>query len=195
MLDGLIARNPATLVKRPNVARREAKHLDANTVAAVLQAAEGLRYRPVLVVIAATGLRRGEALALRWEHLNLKDGTLEVAVTLGRVGAELVISEPKSPRSRRTVPSAFSFARPGRVGPRCGRPTRLGAVADHRVAGSTFVGCVEPRLRRARVRRGRRRGRCVPPVGVGADHRADQQRPTRSGCWRRPVWRRRCIRR
>jgi integrase len=108
-LDGLIARNPCTLVKRPSVARREAKHLDANTVAAVLQAAEGLRYRPVLVLIAATGLRRGEALALRWEHINLKDGALKVAATLGRVGDGLVITEPKSPRSRRTVPLASAI--------------------------------------------------------------------------------------
>jgi integrase len=103
-LDGHLARNPATLVKRPGVARHEAKHLDASTVSAVLKAAEGLRYRPVLVLIAATGLRRGEALALHWEHVNLREGTLRVAATLSRVGHELVITEPKSPRSRRTVP-------------------------------------------------------------------------------------------
>lgn len=103
-LDGLIARNPATLVKRPGVAREEARHLAAADVAALLTAAEGLRYRPVLALIAATGLRRGEALALRWEHINLKDGTLKVAATLSRVDGRLLITEPKSPRSRRTVP-------------------------------------------------------------------------------------------
>ncbi|MGZ6772687.1 MAG: tyrosine-type recombinase/integrase, partial [Mycobacteriaceae bacterium] len=59
-------------------------HLAAADVAALLKAAEGLRYRPVLALIAATGLRRGEALALRWEHVNLKDGTLRVASTLSR---------------------------------------------------------------------------------------------------------------
>jgi integrase len=103
-LDGHIARNPATLVKRPGVARREAKHLDADTTAAVLKAAEGLRYRTVLVLIAATGLRRGEALALRWDYINLNEGTLKVAATLSRVGDQLSITEPKSPRSRRIVP-------------------------------------------------------------------------------------------
>jgi integrase len=60
--DGLLARNPAALVKRPGIERKEARHLDAATVAAILVGAEGLRYRPVLVLIAATGLRRGE----RW---------------------------------------------------------------------------------------------------------------------------------
>jgi integrase len=60
VLDGLMARNPCTLVRRPGVRRpgvrrREAKHLGAGSVAAVLKAAERLRYYRVLVLIAATG--------------------------------------------------------------------------------------------------------------------------------------------
>ncbi|MGC2652145.1 MAG: hypothetical protein WA317_00775 [Mycobacterium sp.] len=39
-------------MKRPGVARPEANHSDANAVTAVLMAAEGLRHRPVLVLIA-----------------------------------------------------------------------------------------------------------------------------------------------
>ena len=78
-LYGLMARYPCTLVRRPGVRRREAKHLDAATVAAVLKGAERLRYYRVLVLIAATGLRRGEALGLHWQHVNLKDGSLKVA--------------------------------------------------------------------------------------------------------------------
>jgi integrase len=56
------------------------------------------------MLIAATGIRRGECLALRWDHVDLDSGTLKVAATLGRVDKELVISEPKTARSRRTVP-------------------------------------------------------------------------------------------
>jgi integrase len=104
--DGLLARNPAAQVKRPGVERREAKHLDANAVSAVLRAAEGSRYYPALVMIASTGLRRGEALALRWDSdvLNLDEGWLKVRRTLARIGDRLVISEPKTDRARRTVP-------------------------------------------------------------------------------------------
>lgn len=103
-LDGLVADNPVTRVPRPRVARTEAKHLDAAAVTALLAAAEKLRYRPVLVLIAATGLRRGEALALHWRDMDLASGTLKVAGTLSRVGGRLEISEPKTVRSRRTVP-------------------------------------------------------------------------------------------
>lgn len=104
--DGLVSRNAVALVKRPGIQRREARHLDASGVAAVLKAAEGSRYHTALVLIASTGLRKGECLALRWDSdvLNLDEGWLKVRKTLGRVGNELVFSEPKTDRSRRTVP-------------------------------------------------------------------------------------------
>jgi integrase len=102
--DQLIADNPATRVKRPSVARTEARYLDAGQVSAVLTAATGLRYYPVLVFIAATGLRRGEATALKWRHIDLDGKSLRVEGTLSRVAGELVITPPKSERSRRTVP-------------------------------------------------------------------------------------------
>jgi integrase len=58
----------------------------------------------VLVLIAATGLRKGEALALRWDRVDLDAGTVKVAATISRINQKLVISEPKTDRSRRTVP-------------------------------------------------------------------------------------------
>ncbi|MBN7304334.1 tyrosine-type recombinase/integrase [Mycobacteroides abscessus subsp. bolletii] len=102
--DGLLARNPAALVKRPGVERKEARHLDAGEVTAVLNASEGLRHRDALVLIAATGLRKGEALALRWDAVDLDKRVLKVSATLGRIGNRLVITEPKTTRSRRIVP-------------------------------------------------------------------------------------------
>ena len=104
--DGLIARNPAALVSRPSIERREAKHLEASEVAALLKAAETSRYYPALALIAATGIRRGEALALSWDKsvVNLDEGWLKVRKSVGRVGKTLVFSEPKTERSRRTVP-------------------------------------------------------------------------------------------
>jgi integrase len=102
--DGLLHRNPSAQVARPGVARTEARHLDTEALTALLKAAEGSRYHPVLMLIAATGLRRGEALALSWDRVDLDAGTVVVAATLGRVGKRLVISEPKTERSRRSVP-------------------------------------------------------------------------------------------
>jgi integrase len=73
-------------------------------VTALLKAAEGSRYHPVLLLIAATGLRRGEALGLAWSAVDLDAGLLRVAATLARVGGRLVITPAKTDRSRREVP-------------------------------------------------------------------------------------------
>jgi integrase len=102
--DGLLARNPAAQVGRPGVKRREAKYLPADTVTALLRAAEPSRYYPALVLIAGTGIRRGEAAALAWDAVDLDAGTMRIAATMSRVDGELVTTEPKTERSRRTVP-------------------------------------------------------------------------------------------
>ena len=102
--DGLLGRNPAALVKRPGVERREATHLDAAGVTGLLVAAEGSRYHGALTLIAGTGLRKGECLGLHWSDVDLDAATLTVRSTLARVGGQLVCSPPKTERSRRTVP-------------------------------------------------------------------------------------------
>jgi len=102
--DGLLARNPAAAIKRPGVERTEAKHVESVDVTALLEAAKDSRYHAVLALIAATGLRRGEALALKWEHVDLEAGVLLVRGTLGRVNGRLLVTEPKTARSRRSVP-------------------------------------------------------------------------------------------
>jgi integrase len=102
--DGLVGRNPAALVKRPGIEQAESKHLTPDDVSKLLEAAGGSRYYPVLVLIASTGMRKGEALALCWDKVDLDAGLLKVTATLNRVGGQLVSSEPKTARSRRTVP-------------------------------------------------------------------------------------------
>lgn len=102
--DGLLATNPAAAVKRPHVARHEAAHLSPADVVRLLDAAKDSRHHLALTLIATTGLRKGEALALRWTDLDLDGGLLRVAGTLGRVGGKLTVSEPKTTRSRRAVP-------------------------------------------------------------------------------------------
>lgn len=106
--DGLLATNPAAAVKRPKVSVKEATYLDVTDVSKLLRAASESRYSPALQLIAATGLRAGEATGLRWQDVDLEDGSLRVRHTVSRLKSGLELTEPKTAKSRRTVPLSAS---------------------------------------------------------------------------------------
>lgn len=58
---------------------------------------------PLWHVFAHTGLRRGEALGLRWSDLDLDAGRASIRQALTAVGYDLTFAPPKTPRSRRSV--------------------------------------------------------------------------------------------
>jgi integrase len=102
--DGAIATNPAASVRRPRVTNKEALHLSPAQVADLLRAAASSRYAPLFELLVHTGLRRGEALALQWTDIDLDRGTLRVRGTLTRIDGALIVTEPKTAKSKRFVP-------------------------------------------------------------------------------------------
>ncbi len=101
--DGLVRANVAAAVKRPSEERHDAAYLNRDQVNALLTAARTTRLRALYVLMLGTGLRRGEALALRWSDIDFARGVLRVRGTLNRVNGLLVVSEPKTKQSRRSV--------------------------------------------------------------------------------------------
>ena len=76
----VLARNPADAFRKrlPKVERREMVTLTAVQAARLLDAIKQTRvYRPVLIALA-TGMRRGEALAIRWRNIDLERATARV---------------------------------------------------------------------------------------------------------------------
>lgn len=102
--DQLIARNPVEAAERVSAPSKEVSHLPAVDVAKILGAAKETRYAAILTVIATTGLRKGEALALKWPDIDLDKGVLHVRGTLSRINGRLIVTEPKTEKSRRKVP-------------------------------------------------------------------------------------------
>ncbi len=100
---GLVARNVATLVQPPRVQRFEISALDTDQAQRLLTAIRGDRLEALYSVALAIGLRQGEALGLRWRDLDLVGGVLRVRHALQRVDGNLVLIEPKTTRSRRTI--------------------------------------------------------------------------------------------
>lgn len=143
--DEALARNVATAVTRPKVRPQEAASLTPEEIRRVLEAARTSRYAPLFALLVNTALRRGEALALRWSDVDLDAGVLRIRGTLARVDGGLVVTEPKTVKSRRSVPlsrrspasSARDMHRPG-----CGAVEGgLGVAADGL--------CVHHRIRHA----------------------------------------------
>ncbi len=71
MQRGKIARNVCSLVDAPSLRRDEVVPFSTEEARALLTAARGLRNEARWSVALALGLRQGEALALRWEDIDL----------------------------------------------------------------------------------------------------------------------------
>src|SRR5215211_2530588 len=101
--DGLIPRNVTEAVKPPQIRREEIHPLMPEQVNALLSAARGDRLEALYVLAIHTGLRQGELLGLKWDDVDLEEGTLQVRRTLTTAKGGLVLSTPKTKGSRRTV--------------------------------------------------------------------------------------------
>jgi integrase len=99
----LLVRNPADAVEPPKPEVKEMRALDEAETAWFLAAAEGTRlYIPIWLAIA-TGMRRGEILALRWRDVDVAKGFVRVQRSLEQTDEGVRFKEPKRKRSRRPI--------------------------------------------------------------------------------------------
>src|SRR5713101_565495 len=101
----LLASNPSDAVKPPRAERKEMRTLTEDEVHRLLAATSGTRHHSLWIFLVTTGVRLGEALALRWADLDIVEGSATIRRSLQRQrGAGMVFVEPKSSRGGRTVP-------------------------------------------------------------------------------------------
>jgi len=104
---GLLAINPArdlASLAKPERAERALKHWDGDQARAFLRATAGDPHAMLWRLLLASGLRIGEALALRWEDVDLPTGTIQVRRTLSRVSGGHIAAPPKTTAGRRAIP-------------------------------------------------------------------------------------------
>ncbi len=102
----LIYRNPVSLVSPPPLKRREIVPPSISAVrdALALAREEGHYLFPCIHLIAYAGLRRGEALGLTWDNVDLDRGSIDIKGSLVRSRERgLIIEPPKTDSGRRTV--------------------------------------------------------------------------------------------
>ncbi len=102
---GRLSRNPIEAADPPRVngSGHEMRTWSAEQLAAFLAATKDDRLHALWHLLALTGLRRGEALALTWDDVDLEAGSLSVRRALIPNGREVVVCEPKTARGRRVV--------------------------------------------------------------------------------------------
>jgi integrase len=99
----LLGRNSAAAVEPPKPERKEMRALDEGCSAWLLDAAQGNRlYLPILLAIA-TGMRRGEILALCWRDVDFVNNVIRVQRSLEQTNAGVRFKEPKKKKSRRPI--------------------------------------------------------------------------------------------
>jgi integrase len=77
--------------------------MSSHQVRLFLNALSGHPHESLYALMLATGLRRGEALGLRWDDYDKKAGTLQVRRQLQRLASGLVAVDTKTSTSRRSV--------------------------------------------------------------------------------------------
>jgi integrase len=100
---GLVPRNAAAAARPPVPERRDLVTWSSEDLRTFLTAIENERLAIGFQLLAATGMRRGEVLGLRWRDVDFDLGQIAVAHTITTAGRETVIGPPKTPRSRRNI--------------------------------------------------------------------------------------------
>jgi integrase len=102
---GMLSTNPVARAEAPSPG--ESDHgmaLDEAQLRTLLDGFRASSLFPVVAVLAFTGMRRGEALALRWRDLDVDQKTLRIERAVEQTSEfGLAIKEPKTARGKRTI--------------------------------------------------------------------------------------------
>ena len=105
---GLLPSNPAIAAhvpdprKRPS-GRRRARSWTSTELGTFLHSTAANPYSMLFRLAAATGMRRGEVLGLRWDDVHFDTGRIEVTQALTSIGYRLEFSRLKTRTSRRNI--------------------------------------------------------------------------------------------
>ncbi|QFY05287.1 tyrosine-type recombinase/integrase [Nonomuraea phyllanthi] len=104
MREEIISRNVARLATLPAIDSKRNQTWTADEARAFLRAARSDPLHPAFVLLLLYGLRRGEALGLRWIDVDFEAGHVNIRRQLVRVGTELHHGPVKTRAGNRSLP-------------------------------------------------------------------------------------------
>lgn len=99
----IVTVNPVLAVDAPTARPAAPTILTAPQIGRFLTFAGSDGYRPLWLLLVQTGLRRGEALGVRWRDIDLDRGQLSVRQCVESLAGKPHIQTPKSAAARRTL--------------------------------------------------------------------------------------------
>jgi integrase len=104
---GRLLRNPADAADPPRGGQKSdgVQAWDSSTLREFLEASRATNDRNLAlwILLATTGMRRGEALGLRWSDVDLDAGRARIVQTIIQTGNVVSVGEPKTARGRRPI--------------------------------------------------------------------------------------------
>lgn len=102
----ILALNPASMADLPQNHRKEMKALSPNEAQRFLKAARDDKWYVIFSLAVSTGMRPEEYLGLQWKDIDFDKSTAVVqrALVWKRKGGGWSLQEPKTSKSRRTIP-------------------------------------------------------------------------------------------
>lgn len=137
---GVLASNPAERVTLPKQQKAETQALSPEEVARFLDAAAADRWGIVFTFALATGMRPSEVAGLQWRDVDLDARTVAVRRALTRKPGGRHLTEPKTPRSRRSIPLPEGLVAQLREHRRGQDAERAAAGAAYQNDGFVFAG-------------------------------------------------------
>jgi len=141
---GLLARNVARATQPPRIEHKVMPTMKSEDLESFFKVAKKTPlYYHLFYTLLHTGLRRGEALALKWKHVDMGLASLGVAAylsvtqSLNKVNGRLVLREPKTVAGKRRValpPSLVLLLRQHRD-----EQSAAGALLGRTLTGEDYV--------------------------------------------------------
>ena len=99
-----VSRNVARLIDLPKYSPPEKNVWAKEQVAQFIEKNCKHKYYPLFLLLLCCGLRRGEALGLRWQDIDFNNSTVKIRKTLYWADGKYQLGEPKTKASIRDIP-------------------------------------------------------------------------------------------